>query len=73
MSPKTSFKKMILVLENSNYPKEYLDTYASLIVKENMGLPVKLLMRNAEGHFKELKFEEQGTGKNKKYIIKICK
>lgn len=64
---------MILVLENSNYPKEYLDTYASLIVKENMGLPVKLLMRNAEGHFKELKFEEQGTGKNKKYIIKICK
>ncbi|HMZ45934.1 MAG TPA: hypothetical protein PLU36_03950 [Chitinophagaceae bacterium] len=64
---------MILVLEHSNYYKEYLNTYASLIVNQNAGLPVKLLMRNAEGYFKELKFEEQGTGKNKKYIIKICK
>lgn len=61
------------MLRKSNHPKEYLDTYASLIVAQNTGLPVKLLMRNAEGHFKELKFEEQGTGKNKKYIIKICK
>ncbi len=60
-------------LKNSKYPKEYLETYASLIVAQKAGLPVKLLMRDTDGRFKELKFVEQMEGGKTKYIIKICK
>lgn len=61
------------ILRESGYQEEYLETYATLIIMKEASLPVKLLQRDAHGHFKELNFSNIGTEKMPKFIIKICK
>ena len=66
------FLSVFTSLKNQNYPVEFLDTYANLIVMAKAGFPIQLSRRASDGKYKIMRFIEEGSGDKLKYTITIC-